>query len=92
MGTFNAYAGSTFACASIGLMIGYAITPKGSGFLGGLNSLVGGFFGGIIGIPVGMAIARFTHLPHYAKRNRALYYGAPAASMAIPLIVFSSNF
>jgi hypothetical protein len=92
MGTLNAYAGSTFACASLGFMIGYAITPRGSGFLGGLDSLFGGFVGGLIGIPVGIAVAHFTHLPHYAKRNRALYYGAPAASMAIPLIVFSSNF
>jgi hypothetical protein len=92
MGTFNSYAGSTFACAAVGFMIGYAVTPRGSGFLGGLDSLFGGFLGGIIGIPVGIAVAHFTHLPHYTKRNRALYYGAPAASMAIPLIVFSSSF
>ena len=92
MGTFNAYALSTFGFAAAGFLLGCAVTPRGDGFLGGLNKLVGGFFGAVIGIPVGAAVAHYAHLPHKAKRNRALYYGAPAASMAIPLIAFSSSF
>lgn len=92
MGTFNAYALSTFSFAAAGFLIGCAVTPRGDGFLGGLNKLVGGFFGAVIGIPVGAAVAHYAHLPHKAKRNRMLYYGAPAASMAIPLIAFTASF
>ncbi|HNX57510.1 MAG TPA: ankyrin repeat domain-containing protein [Spirochaetota bacterium] len=92
MGTFNAYALSTFSFAAAGFLAGCVITPRGDGFLGGLNKLVGGFFGAVIGIPVGVAVAHYAHLPHKAKRNRMLYYGAPAASMAIPLIAFTASF
>jgi ankyrin repeat protein len=91
MGTLNAFALSTFGFATAGYMLGSVLLSGGTRD-NGLQMLAGGMFGVLIGVPAGLVFMHYQHLPRNAKRNRGLYYAAPAASMMIPIVVFSRHF
>jgi len=91
MGTLNAFALSTFGFAAAGYMLGSVLLSGGTRD-NGLQMLAGGMFGVLIGVPAGLVFMHYQHLPRNAKRNRGLYYAAPAASMMIPIVVFSRHF
>lgn len=92
MGTFNMYALSTISFATAGFVLGYATTTHIAGQNGTIEQAIGGLTGCVAGASAGLAVCYFAHLPRKAKRNRALYYSLPAASMTIPLIVFTASF
>lgn len=92
-GVVNGYAITVAVVTAGSAAFGYWITPSsGSGFLGGYDKFYGLITGAVIGIPVGMAIAYFSHIGSYAKHNRAIYYAAPAAVLTIPIFAFSTKF
>ena len=95
MGTFNAYALSTFGFAAAGFIAGGvvgSVIPMTGGGESTLQQLLYGLFGAVIGISTGAVVAHYANMPRKAKGNRVLYYTAPAASMLIPIVVFSRHF
>ena len=91
MGTLNAFALSTIGFATAGYMLGSVLLSGGGGD-NGLMMMAGGMFGVLIGVPVGIVFMHYKQLPRKVKRERAMYYSAPVASMVIPIVVFSRRF
>lgn len=86
-GTLNAYVLSILCFSTIGLFLGCMLIPVGTGPFGGLQIITGGILGVVIGVPAGVVVAFFTRMSRKVKRNRAMYYAAPAALLMIYLIM-----
>jgi ankyrin repeat protein len=92
LGFIYAYGMGLAGGAVAGGLLGLALWPADSGFLGGLAKLQGGLLGVLVGGTVGLYVAKRYDWPDAFRHNRGLYYATPAAGMTITLIAFSHTF
>lgn len=92
LGTFNAYTLTISLTTVSSMTLGFWLYPKGSGFLGNLNKLIGLIIGAAVGIPLGIVIAKFGNLEKPFKNNRVLYYSTPVVALSTTVFVYSFNF